>query len=178
MQALERTARAHGYEARLLTAVEAVNDAQKSKLFELLRQHFSGGLAGRTIAVWGLAFKPNTDDMREAPSRRLLEQLWQAGARVRAFDPEARSETARIYGPRGDLVLCEDAYAALDGADALVLVTEWKAFRSPDFKRVARTLRTPVLFDGRNIYEPRVVEAAGLAYYGIGRGRSVLRGPG
>ena len=178
VQALERTARAHGYEARLLTAVEAVNDAQKSKLFELLRQHFSGGLAGRTIAVWGLAFKPNTDDMREAPSRRLLEQLWQAGARVRAFDPEARSETARIYGPRGDLVLCEDAYAALDGADALVLVTEWKAFRSPDFKRVARTLRTPVLFDGRNIYEPRVVEAAGLAYYGIGRGRSVLRGPG
>ena len=178
VQALERTARAHGYEARLLTAVEAVNDAQKSKLFELLRQHFSGGLAGRTIAVWGLAFKPNTDDMREAPSRRLLEQLWQAGARVRAFDPEARSETARIYGPRGDLVLCEDAYAALDGADALVLVTEWKSFRSPDFKRVARTLRTPVLFDGRNIYEPRVVEAAGLAYYGIGRGRSVLRGPG
>ena len=178
VQALERTARAHGYEARLLTAVEAVNDAQKSKLFELLRQHFSGGLAGRTIAVWGLAFKPNTDDMREAPSRRLLEQLWQAGARVRAFDPEARSETARIYGPRGDLVLCEDAYAALDGADALVLVTEWKAFRSPDFKRIARTLRTPVLFDGRNIYEPRVVEAAGLAYYGIGRGRSVLRGPG
>ena len=178
VQALERTARAHGYEARLLTAVEAVNDAQKSKLFELLRQHFSGGLAGRTIAVWGLAFKPNTDDMREAPSRRLLEQLWQAGARVRAFDPEARSETARIYGPRGDLVLCEGAYAALDGADALVLVTEWKAFRSPDFKRVARTLRTPVLFDGRNIYEPRVVEAAGLAYYGIGRGRSVLRGPG
>ena len=178
VQALERTARAHGYEARLLTAVEAVNDAQKSKLFELLRQHFSGGLAGRTIAVWGLAFKPNTDDMREAPSRRLLEQLWQAGARVRAFDPEARSETARIYGPRGDLVLCEDAYAALDGADALVLVTEWKAFRSPDFKRVARTLRTPVLFDGRNIYEPRVVEAAGLAYYGIGRGRSVLRAPG
>ena len=178
VQALERTARAHGYEARLLTAVEGVNDAQKGKLFDLLRQHFSGGLTGRTIALWGLAFKPNTDDMREAPSRRLLEQLWQAGARVRAFDPEARSETARIYGPRGDLVLCEDAYAALDGADALVLVTEWKAFRSPDFKRIARTLRTPVLFDGRNIYEPRVVEAAGLAYYGIGRGRSVLRAPG
>ena len=178
VQALERTARAHGYEARLLTAVEGVNDAQKGKLFDLLRQHFSGGLTGRTIALWGLAFKPNTDDMREAPSRRLLEQLWQAGARVRAFDPEARAETARIYGQRDDLFLCEDAYAALDGADALVLVTEWKAFRSPDFKRIARTLRTPVLFDGRNIYEPRVVEAAGLAYYGIGRGRSVLRGPG
>ena len=178
VQALERTARAHGYEARLLTAVEGVNDAQKGKLFDLLRQHFSGGLTGRTIALWGLAFKPNTDDMREAPSRRLLEQLWQAGARVRAFDPEARAETARIYGQRDDLFLCEDAYAALDGADALVLVTEWKAFRSPDFKRIARTLRTPVLFDGRNIYEPRVVEAAGLAYYGIGRGRSVLRAPG
>lgn len=177
VQALERTARAHGYEARVLGAVEAVNDAQKDKLFELLDRHFDGALMGKTIAVWGLAFKPNTDDMREAPSRRLLEQLWQVGANVRAFDPEASHETARLYAGRSDLVLCEDAYAALEGAAALVLVTEWKTFRSPDFKRIKKTLTTPVLFDGRNIYEPRVVEAAGVAYYGIGRGRSVLRSP-
>jgi UDPglucose 6-dehydrogenase len=130
-----------------------------------------------STTLWGLAFKPNTDDMREAPSRRLLEQLWQAGASVRAFDPEASHETARLYGERNDLVLCDDAYAALEGAAALVLVTEWKTFRSPDFKRIKKTLTTPVVFDGRNIYEPRVVEAAGLAYYGIGRGRSVLRSP-
>src|SRR5581483_11169223 len=103
------------------------------KLYELIKRHFSGALAGKTFAVWGLAFKPNTDDMREAPSRRLLEQLWEQGARVRAFDPEARAEAQRIYGEREDLVLCNDAYSALEGADALAIVTEWKAFWSPDF---------------------------------------------
>jgi UDPglucose 6-dehydrogenase len=175
VQALEKTAKSYGYTAEVLRAVEAVNARQKEKLFELIERHFDGALAGKTIAVWGLAFKPNTDDMREAPSRRLLEQLWQAGAKVRAYDPEARQETARIFGERDDLVLCEDAYSAVSGADALVLVTEWKAFRSPDFKRIRKTLTTPVLFDGRNVYEPRVVEAAGLAYYGIGRGRSMRR---
>jgi UDPglucose 6-dehydrogenase len=173
VKALEHIARASRYEATLLGAVEAVNARQKGKLFELLERHFDGSLAGRTIALWGLAFKPNTDDMREAPSRTLLEQLWAAGARVRAHDPEAMTETARIYGERPDLVLCENAYGVLEGADALAVVTEWKAFRSPDFERIRAALSTPAIFDGRNIYEPSAVEAAGLAYYGIGRGRSV-----
>jgi UDPglucose 6-dehydrogenase len=173
VKALEYTARAHAYEPRLLSAVEAVNAAQKRKLFTLLERHFDGALKGRTIALWGLAFKPNTDDMREAPSRTLLEQLWAAGAVVRAYDPEATGETGRLYGQRADLVLCDQQYAALDGADALVIVTEWKAFRSPDFERIKATLKHAVVFDGRNIFEPKAVEAAGLAYYGIGRGRSV-----
>jgi UDPglucose 6-dehydrogenase len=175
VQALERTAQAHGYEAQLLRSVEAVNHAQKSRLFELLRDHY-GDLAGRTIGVWGLAFKPNTDDMREAPSRRLLELLWAAGAKVRAYDPEARAEARHLFGERDDLTICDEAYAVLDGADALAIVTEWKAFRSPDFRRIAASLATPVIFDGRNMYEPRTVEAAGIAYYGIGRGRSVRGG--
>ncbi|WP_431636766.1 UDP-glucose dehydrogenase family protein [Dyella sp. KULCS107] len=175
VQALERTARAHGYEAHLLGAVEQVNHEQKAKLFELVQRHFGGQLAGKTVALWGLAFKPNTDDMREASSRRLMEMLWAAGARVRAFDPEAADETRRIYGDRADLVLCEHPYDALDGADALAILTEWKAFRSPDFARIRSALATPVIFDGRNLYDPAAVEEAGLAYYGIGRGRSLAR---
>ncbi|THD06668.1 UDP-glucose dehydrogenase family protein [Rhodanobacter lindaniclasticus] len=173
VQALERTASSHGYQAQLLDAVEAVNRRQKGKLFELISRHFGGELRGKTIAVWGLAFKPNTDDMREAPSRPLLEALWQAGARVRAFDPEAQAETRRLYGERDDLLLCEDATTAAQGADALVVVTEWKAFRSPDFVRLRDTLAGAVIFDGRNLYDPAAVEEAGLAYYGIGRGRSL-----
>ena len=174
VQALERTARAHGYNARVLSAVEAVNVDQKDKLFALIERHFAGELAGKTIALWGLAFKPNTDDMREAPSRRLLEQLWAAGARVRAYDPEARHEAARLYGAHANLLLCEHPHDALEYADALVIVTEWKEFWSPDFELIKATLKSPVIFDGRNIYEPRTVEAAGIAYYGIGRGRSLL----
>jgi len=173
VQALERTARSHGYDARLLSAVEAVNLQQKAKLFELISRHFDGRLAGRTIALWGLAFKPNTDDMREASSRRLMEALWEAGAKVRAFDPEAREEASRLYGERDDLLLCEHAYDALQGADVLVVVTEWKAFRSPDFARIRAALVDPAIFDGRNLYDPAAVEEAGLAYYGIGRGRSL-----
>jgi UDPglucose 6-dehydrogenase len=173
VRALEYTARQHGYEARLLTAVEAVNGEQKGKLFELIQRHFGDALRGKTIAVWGLAFKPNTDDMREASSQRLLQQLWEAGASVRAYDPEALIEARRVFGERDDLVLCNDAQSALDGADALAIVTEWKAFWSADFGRIRAALRTPVIFDGRNIYEPAAAEAAGLAYYGIGRGRSV-----
>jgi UDPglucose 6-dehydrogenase len=172
VQALEHTARSHGYTAQLLEAVEAVNGRQKNKLFELMQRHF-GDLRGRTIAVWGLAFKPNTDDMREAPSRRLLQSLWQAGARVRAFDPQAMDEARRIYGERDDLVLCTSAEDALEGADALAVVTEWKAFRSPDLARIRAALKSPVIFDGRNLYVPSTVEQAGVAYYGMGRGRSV-----
>jgi UDPglucose 6-dehydrogenase len=176
VQALERTARGVGYEAKLLGAVEAVNRQQKGKLFELISRHFGGRLAGKTIALWGLAFKPNTDDMREASSRRLMELLWEAGAKVRAFDPEAREETRRLYGDRDDLVLCERAGDALQGADVLAVVTEWKAFRSPDFAAIRAALAEPAIFDGRNLYDPVVVEEAGLAYYGIGRGRSLLVG--
>ena len=172
VNALDRTARAHGYTPRLLEAVEAVNDAQKDRLHALVRGHF-GALSGRTFAVWGLAFKPNTDDMREAASRRLIERLWADGARVRAYDPEAMPEARRIYGQRGDFSLCTDAWSALDGADALIVVTEWKAFRSADFARIRSALSTPVMFDGRNLYDPESVEQAGIAYYGIGRGRSV-----
>ncbi len=173
VQALERTARSYGYDAQLLTAVEAVNRQQKDKLFELIARHFNGELSGRTIALWGLAFKPNTDDMREASSRHLMEALWQAGARVRAFDPQASEETHRLYGDRDDLVLCANAYEALQGADVLAVVTEWKAFRSPDFQRIGSMLGESAIFDGRNLYDPAAVEEAGVAYYGIGRGRSL-----
>ncbi|NII10381.1 UDP-glucose/GDP-mannose dehydrogenase family protein [Oleiagrimonas sp. C23AA] len=173
VQALERTARAHAYDAQLLSAVERVNYAQKNKLFELMQRHYGGRLAGKTIALWGLAFKPNTDDMREAPSRTLVEALWAAGAKVRAYDPEAQDETRRIYGERDDLMLCAKPYEVIDGADALVVITEWKAFRSPEFARLADALADKVIFDGRNLYEPTTVEEAGLAYYGIGRGRSL-----
>ena len=172
VQALAKTAQQHGCEPRLLNAVEAVNDAQKGHLFELITRHF-GDVRGKTFAVWGLAFKPNTDDMREASSRRLLQQLWDAGANVRAYDPEAMQEARRVFGTRGDLTMCESSGATLEGADALVVVTEWKQFRSPDFARLKMTLRDGVIFDGRNLYQPVEVEAAGLAYYGIGRGRSV-----
>ena len=177
VQALARTAQQHGVQPRLLDAVEAVNAAQKEHLFELMVRHYgdAGRLRGKTVAVWGLAFKPNTDDMREASSRTLLRQLWQAGARVRAFDPEAMEEARRIFGQREDLCLCGSAEAALEGADALAVVTEWKQFRSPDFARMAAALADAVVFDGRNLYEPAEIEAAGLAYYGIGRGRSLRR---
>ena len=175
VQALARTAQQHGYEAALLDAVEAVNDRQKDHLFELMVRHYgsAAALAGKTVAVWGLAFKPNTDDMREASSRRLLERLWAAGARVRAFDPEAMGETARIYGERDDLALCASAMQALEGADALAVVTEWKQFRGLDFAALRDRLADAVLFDGRNLYAPDEVEESGIAYWGIGRGRSV-----
>ncbi len=177
VQALARTALQYGHAPRLLEAVEAVNEAQKGHLFELVQRHYDRGedegVRGKTFAVWGLAFKPNTDDMREASSRRLLAQLWEAGARVRAYDPEAMHEARRLFGERDDLVLCDSAFAALEGADALIVVTEWKQFRSPDFARIRQALGDAVVFDGRNLYDPREIEAAGLAYYGIGRGRSL-----
>ena len=176
VQALARTAQQHGVEPRLLAAVEGVNEAQKAHLFELMVRHYGGeaALRGKTVALWGLAFKPNTDDMREASSRRLLKLLWDAGARVQAYDPEAMDEARRIFGERADLRLCASAGEALQGADALVVITEWKQFRSPDFARLQAALADAVVFDGRNLYEPAEVEAAGLAYYGIGRGRSLV----
>ena len=175
VQALAKTAQQHGVQPRLLDAVEAVNDAQKGHLFELATRHYGGeaGLRGKTFAVWGLAFKPNTDDMREASSRRLLQQLRDAGAKVRAYDPEAMREARRIFGERDGFALCDSTAATLEGADALIVVTEWKQFRSPDFAKLKATLFDAVVFDGRNMYEPADVESAGLAYYGIGRGRSL-----
>ena len=175
VQALARTAQQYGLAPKLLDAVEAVNEAQKGHLFELIQRHYGAdtSLRGKTFAVWGLAFKPNTDDMREASSRRLLAQLWDAGARVRAYDPEATHEAQRIFGQRDDLVFCSSAEDALQGADAVVVVTEWKQFRSPDFQALHSQLQDAVVFDGRNLYDPSEVEAAGLAYYGIGRGRSL-----
>ena len=178
VQALARTAQQHGVQPRLLGAVEAVNEAQKGHLFELMVRHYGSAenLRGKVVALWGLAFKPNTDDMREASSRTLLQQLWDAGATVRAYDPEAMEETRRIFGERAGLSLCTTAADALRDADALVVVTEWKQFRSPDFARLQSALADKVVFDGRNLYEPVEVEAAGIAYYGIGRGRSLRQG--
>lgn len=177
VQALARTARHSGVAPQLLDAVEAVNVAQKGHVFELMVRHYgdAAALRGKTVALWGLAFKPDTDDMREAPSRTLLEQLWQANVSVRAYDPEAIHEARRIYGDRHDLVLCSSADDAIEGAEALVIITEWKSFRSPDFSRLANRLGGSVIFDARNLYSPAEVESAGLAYYGIGRGRSLAR---
>ena len=173
VQALERSARAVGYESQVLAAVEAVNSRQKRVLFDKIAAHFGGALAGRTFAVWGLAFKPNTDDMREAPSRVLLEALWAAGATVRAYDPVAMEEARRIYGARAALVLCESADAALQGADALAIVTEWREFRSPDFDAMRAALTSPVVFDGRNLFDPQLMKRFGFTYYGIGRGAAL-----
>ena len=169
VQALERTADEIGYHAELLSAVESVNNRQKEILFEKINKHFAGDLQDKTIALWGLAFKPNTDDMRAAPSRTLMEALWAAGAKVRAFDPEAMDECRRIYGERDDLALVDSAEAALDGADALVTVTEWNVFRSPDFPLIKDRLTNPVIVDGRNMYDPQQLKADGFSYYSIGR---------
>ncbi|MGM0569626.1 UDP-glucose dehydrogenase family protein [Marinobacter sp.] len=175
VQALARTANGCGYESTLLNAVETVNYAQKHVLFDKVSHYFQGDLTNKTVAVWGLSFKPNTDDMREAPSRTLMESLWKAGARVQAFDPEAMEETQRIYGDRDDLQLCGTKEQALRGADALVICTEWKEFRSPDFEGIAKTLKEPVVIDGRNMYEPQMLDRHGLVYYAIGRGRNQFR---
>lgn len=173
VQALLRTAARNGYRSQLLEAVEAINDRQKGRLFELIDRHYGGELRGKVFAIWGLAFKPNTDDMRAASSLRLLEQLLAAGARVRAYDPEAMKEARRLFGPREDLQFCNSADEAVSSADALTVVTEWRQFRSPDFAAMRIALRDAVIFDGRNMYDPAGVESAGIAYYGIGRGRSV-----
>ena len=169
VQALEKTALEVGYRPELLHAVESVNHHQKELLFNKISDYFDGRLSGKTVALWGLAFKPNTDDMRAASSRALMEALWDAGASVRAFDPVASEEAERIYGQREDLHLCANADEALDGADVLAVVTEWIEFRSPDFQEVREKLNYPAIFDGRNIYDPQAVTSAGLIHYSIGR---------
>ncbi|MDN3554947.1 UDP-glucose dehydrogenase family protein [Halomonas maura] len=174
VQALARTAGEVDYPAELLTAVETVNNRQKGTLYAKLEQAFDGDLNGKTIALWGLAFKPNTDDMRDAPSRALMEALWAAGAKVQAFDPEAMKECRRIYGERDDLVLVADRIQSVKGADALVICTEWKEFRTVDFAWLKQQLAMPVVIDGRNLYEPAAVKQAGLLYYAVGRGDSLM----
>ena len=173
VRALANAARRAGVSPDLLEAVECVNNTQKNVLFQKLSQAFDGNLEGRTIALWGLAFKPNTDDMREAPSRALMEALWKAGAKVRAFDPEAMKEARRHYGDRRDLVLASSPQEAASGADALAICTEWKQFRVADFAWLKANLRSPVIVDGRNLYEPSQLRQHGLLYYAVGRGDSV-----
>ena len=172
VKALEYTARSVNYEAALLQAVEAVNERQKAVLFAKLQRHFQNDLRGRTFALWGLAFKPGTDDMREAPSRVLLEALWREGAAVRAYDPAAMDEARRLYGERPDFQLCNRPSDTLNGADALVIMTEWSLFRSPDFDAIRQALKQPVIFDGRNLYDPEYLREQGFVYYAIGRGET------
>src|SRR6266851_7186933 len=170
VQALKRSADEVGYQASILGAVEEVNNRQKQVLFNKIKAFF-GDLQGKTIALWGLAFKPNTDDMREAASRVLMEALWAAGANVRAYDPVAMPECRRIYGDRADLILCKTSPEAVQGADALAIVTEWQEFSSPDFDYIKTALRTSVIFDGRNLYDPAHMARAGFGYHAIGRGK-------
>jgi len=178
VQALMRSSRDAGHTPEILDAVEAVNKRQKEVLFEKLRRHFgAAGLNGRTVALWGLAFKPNTDDMREAPSRTLIDLLTNAGVAVKAFDPVAGEEAKRIYGDNSRFQLARNAYEAAEGADALVIVTEWQEFRSPDFERLKKILKSPLIFDGRNLYDPGMVGRFGLTYYAIGRGKSLPSAP-
>ena len=169
VKALERTAQQVGYHAELLSAVENVNDRQKQVLFTKVLQHYNGDIKGKVFALWGLAFKPKTDDMREAASRVVLEALINAGASVQAYDPEAMDEAKRLYGNNPGLILVESAEQALQGANALVVVTEWKNFWSPDFDHIKNTLKDAVIFDGRNLYQPALLKKQGITYYGIGR---------
>jgi UDPglucose 6-dehydrogenase len=176
VQALVATAKRSGYESQLLSAVEEVNQRQKYVLFEKIQAYFGDDLKGKVIALWGLAFKPNTDDIREASSRALMERLWDAGCHVRAYDPVAMPKTRSAYGERPDLVLCRTADEALDGADALAIVTEWREFRSPSFDVIKSKLSNPVIFDGRNLYDPSWLRSSGFEYFAIGRGDSVSSG--
>jgi len=172
VQALKRTAQQLGLVPKMLEAVEEVNYQQRALFFDKIQKHFDNNLQGRRFALWGLTFKPNTDDMREAPSRTLMESLWQHGAIVQAYDPKGMSETARIYGNRNNLILCDKPEATLQDADALIIATEWRVFRSPNFALVKKLLKSPVIFDGRNIYEPQRMKKLGFTYYAIGRGDS------
>jgi UDPglucose 6-dehydrogenase len=176
VQALIRSAHDAGHEPQILNAVETVNTRQKEVLFHKMQRHFSSGLKGRTLALWGLAFKPQTDDMREAPARTLIDLLLKSGARVHAYDPIAANEAQRLYANVDGFSVAKNAYDAAQGADALAIVTEWQEFRSPDFERLRELLKAPVIFDGRNLYDPAMVSRFGLTYYAIGRGKTLATG--
>ncbi|MGU5770447.1 UDP-glucose dehydrogenase family protein [Aeromonas allosaccharophila] len=169
IKSLRHTAASVGCDAPLLTAVEQVNQRQQQKMAQTLLTRFGPDLRGRTFALWGLAFKPGTDDMRDAPSRPLLAAIWAAGGRVQAFDPKAMERARQIYGQRPDLLLCPTQEAALEGADALLICTEWQAFRAPDFQQLKALLNQPVIIDGRNLYDPRQLSELGFDYHAIGR---------
>lgn len=175
VKAITKTAKDYGKVMRILQSVEDVNDDQKKVLFTKISHYFGKNLGGKTLALWGLSFKANTDDMREASSRVLLESLWKVGVMVRVYDPQAMEETKRIYGKRKDLIFCRDMYDALKGSDALVIVTEWEVFRSPDFDTMTKLLSEKVIFDGRNLYDPQDMKDIGYIYYGIGRGESIKK---
>ena len=169
ISALVQSAQNIGLDPLILQAVQGRNSAQKRVVFEKLSAYFDGALSGKTIALWGLAFKPNTDDMRDAPSRVLMEALWHAGARVQAYDPVAMEEAQRIYGVRADLLLCGTKEAAVQDADALVIMTEWRQFKAPDLEALKQALKAPLIFDGRNLYDPQRMRERGFSYHGIGR---------
>ena len=173
VKALVNFSRESGYESELLKAVEVVNEKQKGILFDHFSKAFDGNIKGLTVAVWGLAFKPNTNDMREAPSRVLMEALWEAGVTVQAFDPVAMPDAQDIFGVREDFKLAGTKEAALNGADALLICTEWKAFKVLDYEAVKSLLKQPIVVDGRNLYDPEIMSNNGFRYYGIGRGESV-----
>ncbi|MBA4109906.1 MAG: UDP-glucose 6-dehydrogenase [Leptothrix sp. (in: Bacteria)] len=174
VKALIKTASGEGQDLKVLQAVEDANDAQKMVLVNKVTKRFGQDLTGKRFAVWGLAFKPNTDDMREATSRVVLEELFKRGATVTAYDPVAMEEAQRIFGKHPGLSYADSPMGALQEADALVIVTEWKEFRSPDFAQIKASLKTPVIFDGRNLYEPSLVKASGLDYLAIGRAASAV----
>ncbi|HXU40833.1 MAG TPA: UDP-glucose/GDP-mannose dehydrogenase family protein [Burkholderiales bacterium] len=169
VKALQRSAQEAGKPLRLLHAVEEVNEAQKHVLAEKIRKHFGGNVKGKTIALWGLAFKANTDDMREAPSVALIDDLLREGASVRAYDPAAREEARKLFSNKKNVAVVDSADDALQGADVLAIVTEWQEFRSPDFAALKAKLKSPAIFDGRNLYDPSALKAQGIAYYPIGR---------
>ncbi len=175
IKALIHMADGVAYEPQLMTAVDRINRTQKTRLFSYISDYFRGELRGKTIALWGLAFKPGTDDMREAPSRVLMETLWAAGARIRAYDPVAMDQARKLYGRRPGLVFANTKEEALRGADVLAICTEWKNFRAPDFELIRQTLRRPVIFDGRNLYDPKHLCEMGIIYYAIGRGQSLAQ---
>jgi UDPglucose 6-dehydrogenase len=173
VKALAASADRVAYDSPLLDAVELVNQRQKEVLFAKIHNYFGGQLQDKTVALWGLSFKPDTDDMREAPSRNLMEALWEAGCKVRAYDPVATEKARQFYGDRSDLTLCELAEDALSGADALAIVTEWREFRSPDFEFIKNSLKASVIFDGRNLYDPQKLRGFGIDYFAIGRSNVV-----
>ena len=171
IRALSKSAKAHGYDAKILHAVEAVNQAQKKALIDKILFHFKGNVNGRVFGLWGLSFKPETDDMREAPSRVIIETLTELGAKIKVFDPAAMENCKKLYSDQSNLSFCKHRDQALEGSDALIVATEWKAFRSPDFSIMKELLKAPVIFDGRNLYDPAELEQLGFSYYAIGRGK-------
>jgi UDPglucose 6-dehydrogenase len=169
VMALQKTANDNDYQFKVLNALIDVNEYQKRLLFQKVKAYFNGDLHGKTFALWGLSYKPDTDDIREAPSLYLIDDLLQDGAKVQAYDPEAMPNVARHYGDNSELTLATDEYDALVGADALLIVTEWSTFREPDFERIAKALKQPVIFDGRNIYQPEMMQQHGFYYESVGR---------